>query len=33
MGGGWDRTSLRGQLVEAVDLVVTQFPWMLALRQ
>jgi hypothetical protein len=33
MGGGWDRTSLRGQLVESVDLVVTQFPWMLAARQ
>ena len=33
MGGGWDRTSLRGQLVESVDLVVTQFPWMLAPRR
>lgn len=32
-GGGWDRTPLRGQLVESVHLVVTQFPWMLAPRQ
>jgi hypothetical protein len=32
MGGGWDRTSLRGQLAESVELVVTQFPWMLAPR-
>ena len=27
------KISLRGQLVESVDLVVTQFPWMLARRQ
>ena len=33
MAGGWDRSSLRGQLVESVDLVATPFPWMLAPRQ
>ena len=32
LGGGWDRTPLRGPLVESLDLVVTQFPWMLAPR-
>jgi transposase len=31
-GGGWDRTPLRGQLTEQLDLVITQFPWMLAPR-
>ena len=31
-GGGWDRTPLRGQLTEQLDLVITQFPWMLASR-
>lgn len=32
-GGGWDRTPLRGQLVEALDVVIAQFPWMLAPRR
>lgn len=31
-GGGWDATGLRGPLVEALDLVVSEFPWMLAPR-
>ncbi len=29
-GGGWDRTPLRGQLFEQLDVVINQFPWMLA---
>ena len=33
IGSEWDRTSLRGQLAESVELVVTQFPWMLAPRR
>jgi len=32
LGGGWDPTSLRGPLVEALDLVVSEFPWMLVSR-
>lgn len=28
-GGRWDRTPLRGQLLEVVDAVITQFGWML----
>ena len=31
-GGGWDPTGLRGPLLEALDLVVSEFPWMLASR-
>ena len=31
-GGGWDRTPMRGLLREVLDLVITQFPWMLAPR-
>jgi hypothetical protein len=31
-GGGWDRTPMRGQLIEALDAVITRFPWMLAPR-
>ena len=28
-GARWDRTPLRGQLLEGVDAVVTQFDWIL----
>jgi hypothetical protein len=31
-GGGWDRTQFRGQLIEVLDAVISQFPWMLASR-
>jgi hypothetical protein len=31
-GGGWDRTPMRGQLLEVLDAVINQFPWMLAPR-
>ena len=31
-GGGWDRTPFRGQLIEVLDAVISQFPWMLAPR-
>lgn len=31
-GGGWDRTPYRGQLIESLDAVIIQFPWMLAPR-
>jgi hypothetical protein len=29
VGSGWDRTPLRGPLLETVDAVITQFGWML----
>lgn len=28
----WDRTPMRGSLLEVLDLVISQFPWMLAPR-
>jgi hypothetical protein len=31
-GGAWDRTPMRGSLREVLDLVISQFPWMLAPR-
>src|ERR1700736_4820685 len=31
-GGAWDRTPMRGQLLEVLHTVITQFPWMLAPR-
>jgi hypothetical protein len=31
-GGAWDRTPMRGLLPEVLDLVISQFPWMLAPR-
>ena len=30
--GGWDRTPFRGALVESLDTVINEFPWMLAAR-
>lgn len=32
LGGGWDRTPMRGDLLELVDAVINQFGWMLASR-
>lgn len=31
-GGGWDRTPMRGLLGGVLEVVITQFPWMLAPR-
>jgi hypothetical protein len=31
-GGGWDRTPMRGLLPVVLEVVITQFPWMLAPR-
>lgn len=32
-GGGWDQIPLSIQLIEALDIVIAEFPWMLAPRR